>query len=237
MKLLVSVRDAAEALLAAGAGADIVDCKEPRHGALGALPLASLRAVVAALRRGHPGLTISATVGDFAPGEVDAVLARAAATAACGVDYVKVGLAPGGQALLQALGDSGLRVVPVFLADDGLDLGLLEQALALPFAALMLDTANKASGSLFERLPEPLLASFVARVRAAGRLCGLAGALRERHLPQLERLAPHIAGFRGAVCQGGRSGTLDAALVRRLRGRLPQGLHCLEPLKPHPRVV
>ena len=43
----MSVRDADEADLAARAGADLVDAKDPARGALGALPAATVRAIVA----------------------------------------------------------------------------------------------------------------------------------------------------------------------------------------------
>ena len=64
MKLLVSVRSVEEALLVAGAGADFIDLKEPSAGALGGLPLATIRAIVAALHRGAGALPVSATIGD-----------------------------------------------------------------------------------------------------------------------------------------------------------------------------
>ena len=52
MKLLVSVRSVEEALLAAEGGADFIDLKEPGRGALGGLPVATIREIVAALRDG-----------------------------------------------------------------------------------------------------------------------------------------------------------------------------------------
>ena len=50
MRMLVSVRDVQEALAAADGGADFIDLKEPREGALGGLPLNTIREVVCALR-------------------------------------------------------------------------------------------------------------------------------------------------------------------------------------------
>ena len=55
MKLLVSVRSVEEALLAAEGGADFIDLKEPGAGALGGLPIATIRAIVDALRRHGSG--------------------------------------------------------------------------------------------------------------------------------------------------------------------------------------
>lgn len=220
MRLLVSVRSVDEALAAAAAGADFIDLKEPSAGALGALPLATARAVVAALRQGPGGPLISATVGDFAPGAIAPVLERVAQTAACGVDYVKVGIAPGACDLLIALARCDTAIVPVLIADAGIDAATLARALQGPFPALMLDTQDKRGGSLLARLDDAALRGFVARCRAAGKLAGLAGALREDDLPRLRGLAPDFAGFRSAVCSGPRTAALDPARVRALREQL-----------------
>lgn len=220
MKLLVSVRDVDEALVAAAGGADFVDLKEPRDGALGALPLATIAAVVAALRARHPARRISATVGEHAGAPLEALLARVAATAACGVDYVKVGLRPGDQATLAALAGCPATVVPVFVADQGLDAALIDAACAAPFPALMLDTEAKLGGSLLDRCGDDVPGRFVARCRAAAKLAGLAGALRADELHRLARLAPDFAGFRSAVCDGGRTGALSAVRLQALRHRL-----------------
>ena len=216
-RLLVSVRDVAEALLAAEHGADLVDCKEPSAGALGALPVETIAAVVRAVRSRFPGRTLSATVGDFAPGAVDPVMERVAAVAATGVDYVKVGVAPGAFALLEALRGCDAAVVPVFIADAGLDPALLERACAAPFPALMLDTADKSAGSLFDVLDTPTLRRFVQAARAAGRWSGLAGALRLEDAARVAVLGGDFAGFRTAACAERRTGMLDAARVRALR--------------------
>jgi (5-formylfuran-3-yl)methyl phosphate synthase len=226
MRLLVSVRDVPEALAAAEAGADFIDLKEPSQGALGGLGPARILPIVAALRARWPALKISATVGDLPQGTGIAALQaealqRVAAVAACGVDYVKVGVAPGQQALLAALAACNAAVVPVLLADDGIDAALVDAALThATFPALMLDTAEKGAGSLLDRLPHAALAGFVAPLRRRACLSGLAGALREADLPALQALGPDFAGFRSAVCAGPRDGVLDAARVRRLRGLL-----------------
>ena len=219
MRLLVSARNAGEALAAAGAGADIIDLKDPAAGALGALPLELIAAVVGELRGRHPAIPVSATTGDCPAGQPAPILARVRGVAACGVDYVKVGVEPGpaGVALLNALAASGAPVVPVLIADRGVDPALLAAALALDaFPALMLDLADKRGGSLLERLPAGELRRFLDAVQRSGRLAGLAGALRAVDMPQLRALAPDVAGFRSAVCRGDRAAALDASLVRRL---------------------
>lgn len=221
IRLLASVRDVGEALSAAAAGADFIDLKEPNAGALGGLPPARIEAIVAALRRAHPEVPISATIGDFAAQHLPAIASRVAAVGNCGVDYVKVGVAGGDPAaqcaLLDHLAAEPWDVVPVFIADHGLAPAAVQHACALRFPALMADTENKTAGSLFDCVSEALLASFIGQARRAGKLVGLSGALRPRHLPQLAALGPDFAGFRSALCEGGRGGLLSPARLREVK--------------------
>jgi uncharacterized protein (UPF0264 family) len=218
MRLLVSVRNIEEALLAAAGGADFIDLKEPGQGALGGLPTETIRAVVAALRERGIALPISATIGDLPMGDLGAILARVEAVGACGVDYVKVGIErePGAGAVLFALANCGRPVVPVFIADRGLDQHAVARARTLGFPALMLDTAEKRAGSLFDALGIEVLQGFVFATRKAGVLVGLAGALRAAHADALAELAPDFAGFRSAVCRGERSDALDVQCLQEL---------------------
>lgn len=213
MKLLISVRSVDEALLAAEGGADFIDLKEPRRGALGDLPLATIRGCVAALR--GSGLPVSATIGD-APEDIGDAVHR---VADCGVDLVKVGVERNAAApqLLTMLAGCGRPVVPVLIADRGLDAALVTHAASLEFAGLMVDTADKRAGSLFDCVTLSELKHFIERARGASVMCGLAGALHVEHLPLLTALAPGFAGFRSAVCGGDRSAALDADLLRTLR--------------------
>ena len=225
MRMLVSVRSVPEALLAAGGGAGFIDLKEPGAGALGGLPVATIDAIVRALRAHGIAGPVSATIGDLPMHALPRIRAQVEAVAACGVDYVKVGIErePQAFAVLDALAACGRPVVPVFVADRGLDAELVAHACGLPFPALMADTADKQAGSLFDAVPMEDLRHFVAQVRASGRLVGLAGALRTTHLPMLQALAPDFAGFRSAVCVGDRATALCpqrlAALAALLHGQ------------------
>lgn len=222
MRMLVSVRDVPEARIAAQGGADFIDLKEPRDGALGGLPIDMIAAIVHALRTHGSRLPISATIGDLPMSDRDAILARVDAVAACGVDYVKVGIERGAQAaaVLDALAGSGHAIVPVFIADRGLDVEAVAHACALKFPALMVDTADKRAGSLFDVLADTELQRFVTVVRRSGALVGLAGALRHPQLAALRALGPDFAGFRSAVCAGDRSGELDPERLRALAAQL-----------------
>lgn len=222
VQALVSVRTAEEALLVAQAGVPLIDLKEPRAGALGALPPEVLRGIVAALRGAGCRAEVSATVGDLLDDDPAALLRQVAATAACGVDVVKVGLWPTASArqlladLAKLMQELQVGIVPVLLADPLFSEALLGAACEQPFTAIMLDTRDKPAGSLLERLPPLDLRRFVARVREAGRRVGLAGALRLSDVPRLKALRPDFAGFRTAVCEGERGGPLSVQALAQL---------------------
>jgi (5-formylfuran-3-yl)methyl phosphate synthase len=222
MRLLVSVRSVEEALIAARGGADLIDCKEPSAGALGGLPAATIRAIVAALREHSVALPVSATIGDLPATALDAIEQRVREVGDCGVRWVKVGVAPGADAreLLDRLAVRRAQVVPVLIADGGLDTALAAHALALGFPMLMADTADKRAGSLLDAVPPATLHTFVRHAREAGAQVGLAGALRAADARALAAIGPDFAGFRSAVCDGPRDGVLDAARLQALRAAL-----------------
>jgi len=224
VSFLASVTDDCEARLAARAGADIIDCKDPGSGALGALP----HAVVCAIRTAVPSQTrVSATIGDLVcePGRVGGAVTAMAAT---GVDYVKIGLFPGAEtaatiAWLGGLPLHGCRLVGVLLADRDPDFGLIESMRRAGFAGAMLDTAGKGGGTLLDCLSASQLREFVARARGAGLFAGLAGSLRPYQIPQLLTLEPDVLGFRGALCLGSvRESGIDAASLRAVRRAIPR---------------
>ena len=214
--LLVSVRSLAEAERALTGGADLIDMKEPSRGALGAVDGSVLRSVVRRMDSLRP---VSATIGDPSP-DLEVMTARAETVAAAGPDYVKVGLArdSGTYARVEALAPmarSGVRLVAVLLADNGLpETNLLDRLQAAGFAGAMLDTGDKASGSLTALYGVPDIAAFCRMVRRRGLLLGLAGSLRISDIPRLAPLRPDYLGFRGALCAGGRTGVLDEDRVR-----------------------
>ncbi|ALL70081.1 duf556 family protein (plasmid) [Paraburkholderia caribensis MBA4] len=226
IRMLASVRDLDEARDAAQAGADLIDLKEPGAGALGAVAAPRIAQVVQVLRAEHPGLPVSAAVGDLRPGDHASLEYRASQVGRCGVDYVKAGLPADGASFDLALRSltymRGLpwNMVPVLLVDNGLDLRIVEQACELRFAGVMVDTASKRRGDLFQCVPLAVLDSMVQIARAHNVMAGLAGALLGKHVPLIRALGPDVAGFRTALCDGSRTGRLNAARVRDLRAQL-----------------
>jgi uncharacterized protein (UPF0264 family) len=221
IRMLVSVRTVEEALQAASFGVDYLDLKEPAAGALGGLDTAQIRDIVTTVRPRHPRLMISATIGDLPATGLTTIEHAIREVADAGVDLVKVGVpGQGGEAadaLLGRLALCGRPIVPVLIADDGIDDALFATACALPFPALMIDTQAKLGGSLIECMGHARLARLVATARAHGKPFGLAGALQLRDLPALRELRPAFAGFRSAVCEGSRAGNLVAARLKAVR--------------------
>lgn len=211
------------AALRSGGGADKAPRAEAgRGGNHHARGVASTRSAPQADARWRAPM-ISATIGDLPPDAPDAILARARAVGACGVNLVKVGVPGRGAAacaVLEALAELPLAIVPVLIADDGLDAAVIDAACAPAFAAVMADTQAKRAGSLLELIGPDVLAAFIDRAHAAGRMVGLAGALRLADLPPLVRLGPDFAGFRSAVCDGRREGRLDPGRLQALQAAI-----------------
>jgi dihydroneopterin aldolase len=221
IRLLASVKDADEAETALLGGADIIDFKDPAHGALGALPAELIASGVRRVARRAP---TSATAGDWPLDPV--TLTRAAERiAATGIDFLKLGLLPG-EALLdciEALAPlaTGHRTVAVFFGDRGVPLQALGALRAAGFAGAMIDTFDKGAGSLRQHLDESSLRAFIELARDLGLMAGLAGSLRIADIAPLAALGPDLLGFRGALCQpGGRTAPLSAESVRAVRKAL-----------------
>jgi hypothetical protein len=225
MRLLVSVRDARDAHAAVRGGAEIVDAKDPCRGALGPVTLRTLACIRAAV---PPGIPVSAALGDAAD---ERVVARAARLAAArGAAYVKVGLrdvtgAGHAQALAhraaQGAAEGGAELVLVAYADAARagslpPLAVPDIAAAAGARGVLLDTAFKDRGSLFDLLDVARVAQWLAAARAAGLFTALAGSLGEPGLRTALALGADIVGVRGAACDGGRTGRVSVARVAAL---------------------
>lgn len=210
-RLLVSLRDADEALTALTAGADLIDAKDPERGALGALSPETVRAIVA---RVGGRATTSAVAGD---GSGEGIAQAVAAMAATGVDFIKIAVGSADEtALAQAAARAPGRVIGVLFAEDGVAADAPDRLAAAGFAGAMIDTRGKTGTALPALLPAAHLAAFVATCRARGLMSGLAGSLALSDIPALAALHPDYLGFRGGLCQGGdRRQGLDGARLAR----------------------
>lgn len=219
--LLISVRSASEAQAALEGGADVIDIKEPLRGALGPADPAIWRQVQQVVQGRCP---LSVALGELL---TDAL---AGASWAEGVQWGKIGLAgcltmpdwPRRWAEVVAKLPPQVEAVPVAYAD-------WEAAEAPPpehvvgWAAdgharsLVVDTFDKQSGPLTSLWTKAQLDRLVRQVRSAGLRLLLAGRLDATTLPEVVQWRPDYVGVRGAVCRGGRDGTVDGRLVKTLR--------------------
>jgi uncharacterized protein (UPF0264 family) len=225
----VSVVSPDEVDAALAGGADVVDVKNPAEGSLGAPSTALLRAVRA---RVVPPILVSAALGD-APHLPGTMALAAAGAAACGADYVKVGLLGSARpeqalelllAVRRAVDEISprTRLVAVAYADAARVGALLPDE--LPSIAekagvygVMLDTAMKDGLSTLAALGVRGVTSFVAEAQALGLMTALAGALGPGELASVRLLGVDLVGVRGSACEGGRGGRVSASRVRELR--------------------
>lgn len=193
-RLLVSVRDPAEAEAARLAGADLIDAKDPERGALGALDPDAVRAIVARVA----GDAVTSAVSDPDPSAL-------AAMAASGVRWVKTGLDAErrrDEALFARLtAAAGGRLIAVLFAEDGPAASLVPSLAKAGFAGAMIDTAGKHGARLPDLAAPEDLAAFTASCRAHGLMSGLAGSLRVLDIAPLAEHGPDYLGFRGGLCR------------------------------------
>ena len=193
-RLLVSVRDPAEAEAARLAGVDLVDAKDPERGALGALDTRTVREIVARVSGG----AVTSAVAEPTPRDVDAM-------AASGVNWVKTGIGAarrGDRDALAALAAAAPgRLIAVLFAEDGPAAALVPHLAEAGFAGAMIDTAGKRGARLPDLAAPADLAAFTAACRDNGLMSGLAGSLRVIDIPSLGAYAPDYLGFRGGLCR------------------------------------
>ena len=230
MRLLVSVRVPAEVAAALMGGADIIDAKEPSEGPLGAV---SPRVLTSIMRRVPPEVELSVALGDgLGTYQVQQLIARLPLLQRRSATYVKLGFAGSSSAraglLLQAAVSAARehplnpRVIAVAYGDSDCAESPSPDALAAVAsragaAGLLIDTYRKDGRTLLDLMVPRRLAVLTQEVRSAGLTTAVAGALGPDDLPRLREAAPAIVGFRGAACDGGRSGRITATRVRLLR--------------------
>src|SRR3989449_4055209 len=226
MQLLISVAGPAEARAALRGGADVIDAKDPRRGALGPVSLQRLAAIRAAVAGARP---LSAAVGD-ATSEY-AVAGSVAAALSVGVAFVKLGLAGvTSEARADRLAVAARRAVETAVVTrlvlvayaDWRSAASLPPARVVAVAAdtgaagVLLDTATKRA-PLFAVESPAGVAAWVAAAHAAGLFAALAGGLSGPDLARARSLGADLVGVRGAACVGGRTGRVSRPRVAALR--------------------
>lgn len=231
--MLASVMSLEEAALALSSQVHIIDLKNPKAGALGALDL-PLIADIVKLVNGQK--LISATIGDLPlnPAQIKQAVIETDAT---GVDIVKIGFSSGDiQPLLnslQPLIDEGVQLVAVLFAESKWSNAQLAAFASAGFYGVMLDTALKNGKHLLDYRTVSELKSFVDYAQSLDLKVGLAGSLRLEHIALLSAVRPDYLGFRGALTahhQRTESLLLDRieqaiSLLRKCNSKSAAGIH------------
>lgn len=240
VELLVSVRNCHEITAALSGGCDLLDFKEPDHGALGMVSPATLQTIATYCERKAVTQPLSMALGELA----EWVDRRDVPRLPPAVRYLKLGLSRTRKisewhSCWQAVRGQIERAQQRHYAWIMVAYADWEQADSVPpqeilsaacenrCAGLLLDTFGKQGTGLLDLLSIEELAEIIERTRAAGMKVALAGSLRESDLPALSALQPDIIGIRGAACGGQqRTSPVEESAVRQFRMQLDQQFAC-----------
>jgi uncharacterized protein (UPF0264 family) len=226
-RLLVSVRDAAEALEALAGGADWIDLKEPRRGALGAVDAATARSVVDVVAGRTPISAAAGELRDWPASEAELLDVE-------GVELIKVGLA--GCARREAWHEAwrraheqitaaGKQMAAVIYADCAVADAppareVLDLAAELSCPWVLWDTFDKSGDSLAAHVAATELAARLTAARRREMKTVIAGRLDLASIPLLPWGLIDMIAVRGAACRGSRDSTVCRERVAKLRDAL-----------------
>lgn len=230
-QLLVSVRNASEALVALAGGCDLLDVKEPARGSLGMADPAVIREVSRTATSFSRRVPLSAALGEtrawFGRSDVPPLPDD--------LRYVKLGTAGLADvadwrsrwtAVRRRFDETAGRPfdwIAVAYADWQRAAApppgdVIAAALATNCAGVLFDTFHKDGQTLFDCLSRESLRNTIVDLRARGLLVAVAGGLSEREVPIAALLQPDVVAVRTAACAGGRrDGPVTASAVGRLR--------------------
>ena len=235
-RLLVSVRNAEEATAACRCGVHILDMKEPADGSLGAVsPVVfdQILSAAATYRAQNLPIKISAAMGELSHFDVSS-RRMSKPSSSRRIDYAKVGVANLATDRLRVdwprWRDSlacGVRGVMVAYADRHEANApqiedVLQVAMEVQAAGLLIDTYRKTSKNLFDYVEVSRLIEIVRRAQQAGLFVALAGSLSGRWVTLAARTGADVIAVRGAACDDGREGRLSMVKIRGLQQRLSQ---------------
>jgi uncharacterized protein (UPF0264 family) len=236
-----------EALEAIAGGANIIDVKNPKEGALGA----NYSWVIKRIKEVTPNnVEVSCTLGEVGnlPGSVSLA---ALGASSLGVDYIKVGLygiktSEEAIFLLQTVSRAAKECNPkikIAVAGyaDAAKIGTINPLMIPEIThkaqvdVAMIDTSIKDGKNLFDYLSQRELKKFVDSAHGFGLKAALAGSLRAQDLPVIYSLGADIAGLRGAACTSGNRVT--GQITRKLVGELVEAVKQAETQAGQKRAV
>ena len=222
--LLVSVRSAAEAEAALAGGADLIDVKEPSRGSLGRADDETIAAVIRTVAGRKP---VSAAFGDVGehphPVSVPGLTLGKWGLAGCAhlseADWSRQFLHHV-RSFTRCASSWPFAVAAAYAdhtrANAPAPAAVLGMARRCECGVFLLDTFGKDGSTLLDWMSVQQIAQLCGACRDGGVRVALAGSLTSKQIEALRAIAPDWFAVRGAVCRGGRDGTVDADRVREL---------------------
>ena len=237
IKLLISPKTIEEAKIVVLANVDLIDCKNPEEGSLGANFPWIIKEMKTLIPTNSSQL-LSAAIGDF-PNLPGSASLAALGAAVSGADIIKVGL-KGPQNIKEGINlmkcvvkavknyNKDIKVVTAGYADySRMDTGL--DFLSIPTIAsksgadiAMLDTYIKDKYGLFDFLNVSQLIEFKEKANQLNLKVALAGKLNKNVLHKIRKVSPDIIGVRSMVCEGfdRNQGSISVDLIEDLKFHL-----------------
>lgn len=232
-ELLVSVRDAAEALEALAGGAEWIDLKEPSRGALGAVDASTAREITSAVAGRAPLSAAAGELLDWPDSGSDQLLEVPE------LQVLKLGLAgcdhtdwrTRWRAARQQIVAAGKQLVAVIYADHAAAASpppadILALAAAAKCQWVLWDTYNKSTGAIDETLDPTALREMLSKAHAAGLKTVVAGRVDAQRLVRFHLSEIDMIAVRGAACRGSRDSAVCRLRVAELRAQLARHDDC-----------
>ncbi|WP_437190665.1 (5-formylfuran-3-yl)methyl phosphate synthase [Planctomicrobium sp. SH527] len=239
IRLLVSVRNAVEAEIAASNGVDVIDFKEPNRGALGMVQPEILDTAIRLVLNKQPSLTVSVACGEVQE------WGEPASFELSGVDYLKIGLAGLrgdvnwvekwlqcremlSQSVKRANGTAPGWVAVIY-ADEDLAQSppaeaIIDAAGKTRCAGVLIDTATKQGGGVFNYLTQGKIEHYRDLAHQQGMFFALAGKLSLADMTRIRQVRSDFVAIRSAACRdGNRIGEICGRTLSEFREQLSAG--------------
>ena len=233
-RLLVSVRNVAEAAAALRGGCDIIDIKEPQRGSLGMAAPVEIREIVTDVRRQSPRTLVTAALGEV----VDYL--ESGKTAGVNwdlppLDLVKIGCArlaetPDwrqqlrsvrnnlSQQLQTEIGWVGVSYVDWQIAQAPHPFDIVAEGIEAGCRGILFDTFSKSGKRLLDWISVTDLQQMASELHSQGIFMAVAGSLTSDNLVLLAPVGADVIAIRGAACKlGTRTEAIDEEAVRGFR--------------------
>jgi (5-formylfuran-3-yl)methyl phosphate synthase len=234
-QLLVSVRNAVEAIAAIEGLADIVDVKEPAHGSLGCAIPEIIGKVAAAVRsQRDAALPLSLALGELAEWRDGNKTPLRDAISTAQPQFLKLGLSGAGslqnsdpwigewQGVRDAISGPHVWVAVAYADHENADSptaeSVLQAAIETKCGILLIDTYAKNGTSLLDHLTLNQLFAIRQATARHGLKLALAGRVTLSSLSPLVSIQADIIAVRSAVCENGdRTSSISRELVSEFR--------------------